>query len=144
MNRTLLWLCAGFLSISAFAGEDLKIHAKLVWGCNEVSKDPAIKAAPPEVVKQLGMFKWKNYYVVTNMTAKVPEKGATKLVMSKACTVEVQNDAQTYKAKLFGEGTLLKDLDQKKVPGASLVLAGDDKNAFGTAWFVILTPQDSK
>jgi hypothetical protein len=144
MNRTFLWLCSCFLAVSAFATDDLKLHAKLVWGCNEVSKDPAITAASPEIAKQLGMFKWKNYYVVTNMHAKVPEKGAAKLVLSKACTVEIQNEAQTYIAKLFGEGKLLKELDQKKVIGESLVLAGDDKNAHGTAWFVILTPHDTK
>jgi len=145
MKRTLAWLTICIVALSApgaFAGDNLKLHAKLIWGCDDdMPTDPGIKPVSPEVATQLkGIFKWKHYYVVTNMTAKIPDKGAQKLVLSKKCTVEVKNDAHTYKAKLFGEGKLLKEVDQKKVAGENLVLAGGDKNA--TAWFVILTPQE--
>jgi len=136
--RTLLLsltlLCA---VLSAGAGP-FSVDAKLVWGCNEEKpKDPTLKPAPPELVKQLGMFKWKHYFVVTNMSATIPEKGSAKLVLSPKCTVEVKNGTDSYNAKLFGEGTKLKELDQKKTAG--LVLAGDDKNE--TAWFAFVTPK---
>lgn len=143
MIRTLTWICFAVLLASApasFAGEDMKLKARLIWGCDDVSNDPKITPVDPEVAKQLkGIFKWKHYYVVTNMTAKVSDKATSKFVLSEKCTVEVKNEAHKYEAKLFGEGKHLKTLEQKKVVGENLVLAGDAKDA--TAWFVILTPE---
>jgi len=139
MRTLLVTLTALFVSASAIAGP-LGVDAKLVWGCNEEKPaDPSLKPLSAETVKQLGigMFKWKHYFLVTNMSATIPEKGTGKLVLSPKCTVEVTNGSDSYNAKLIGEGKKLKELDQKK--DKSLVLAGDDKNE--TAWFAIVTPK---
>ena len=139
MRIFLITLIALFAAASATAGP-LGVDAKLVWGCNEEkTTDSSLKLLSPETVKQMGigMFKWKHYFLVTNMSATIPEKGTGKLVLSPKCTVEVTNGEETYNAKLIGEGKKLKELDQKK--DKSLVLAGDDKNE--TAWFAIVTPK---
>lgn len=119
------------------------MRATLIWGCDDENpKDQTIKPVDAEMSKRLhGIFKWKHYFIVTNMTAVVPEKMSKKMVLSKKCEVEVQNKNATksYQAKLYGENKLLKELEQPIKLGEDLVLAGDDKNA--TAWFVILTPQ---
>ena len=147
--RTLLlpWLCLNLLlgaSANAFAGEELGMKATLIWGCDEEKpSDPKIKPVSPEMAKRLkGIFKWKHYFEVKNESAKIQEKATKKFVLSDKCTVEVKNDGKTYNAKLFGEGKLLKALDQadKQV---DMVLAGDDPKNM-TAWFVILTPQSGK
>jgi hypothetical protein len=144
--RTLFfpWLCLclflGLTTASASANE-LGMKATLIWGCDEEKPaDPKIKPVSPELAKRLrGIFKWKHYFEVKTESAKIADKAVKKFVLSDKCTVEVKNDGKTYNAKLFGEGKLLKAIDQPVKAGEDMVLAGDDKNM--TAWFVILTPQ---
>jgi len=142
--RTLLlpWLClclflAGGVA-TASAGNDLKMRATLIWGCDqEKPTDPKIKPVSPELAKRLsGVFKWKHYFEVKTEEAAIQEKSVKKFILSDKCTVEVRNDGKMYNAKLFGEGKLLKTLDQ--AAKAEVTLAGDDKDM--TAWFVIMTP----
>jgi hypothetical protein len=134
-----LCLFVGLVTGAAQAN-DLNMKATLIWGCDEEKPaDPKIKPVSPELAKRLkGIFKWKHYFEVKNETAKIADKGNKKFVLSDKCTVEIKNDGKTYNAKLFGEGKLLKAIDQP-LKGEDVVLAGDDKNA--TAWFVTLTPQ---
>jgi hypothetical protein len=140
-----LLLILGLLCVAtpAWAGSELNVKASLIWGCDEEKPaDASLKAISPEMAKRLsGIFKWKHYFMVTNMTASVPDKGTKKMTLSKKCDVEILNKdgGKNFQAKLLGENKLLKTLDQQVKPGEDLVLAGDDKNA--TAWFVILTPQ---
>jgi hypothetical protein len=144
--RTLLlpWLCLclflGFTATAATAGE-LGMKATLIWGTDEEKPaDTKIKPVSPELAKRLrGIFKWKHYFEVKAENASIQEKATKKFILSSKCTVEVKNDAKTYNAKLWGEGKLLKAIDQPVKAGEDMVLAGDDKNM--TAWFVILTPQ---
>src|ERR1041385_5898850 len=147
--RTLLlpWLCLclvlGLTTRAAAAGE-LNVKATLIWGTDEEKPaDPKIKPVSPELAKRLrGIFKWKHYFEVKTDTAKIADKATKDFVLSDKCTVKVKNDsAKAFNAKLFGEGKLLKTLDQPVKPGVDMVLAGDDQNA--TAWFVILTPQSA-
>jgi hypothetical protein len=132
---------AGLTAGSAQA-HDLNMKATLIWGCDEAEPpaDKKLKAVSPELAKKLkGIFKWKHYFEVKNESAKIQEKATKKFVLSDKCTVEVKNDGKTYNAKLFGEGKLLKAIDQP-VKQEDMVLAGDDPKNM-SAWFVILTPQ---
>lgn len=145
--RSLLfsWVCLCLLlgaPMSTFAGNDLAIKATLIWGCDdEKPTDPKIKPVSPELAKRLkGIFKWKHYFEVKSEAAKVPDKATKKFVLSDKCTVEVKNEGKSCNAKFFGEGKLLKAIDQPLKPGEDIVLAGDDPKNM-TAWFVILTPQ---
>jgi hypothetical protein len=139
----ILLLCLGLVcsAFSARAGNDLNMKAVLIWGCDdEKPNDPSLKPVNADMEKRLkGIFKWKHYFMVTNMTAKIPEKGSHKFVLSKKCEVDVANKKESYEAKLFGETKLLKKVDQPVKMGEEVVLAGDDKNS--TAWFVVLSPQ---
>ena len=137
-----VYLCLMLGATTAFAGNDLAIKATLIWGCDEEKpNDPKLKAVSPELAKRLkGIFKWKHYFEVKNESAKIADKNAKKFVLSDKCTVEVKNDGKSYNAKLFGEGKLLKAIDQPVKPGEDMVLAGDDPKNM-TAWFVILTTQ---
>jgi hypothetical protein len=144
MRTLLLFLSLLCVAIPAAAApNDLHMKATLIWGCDEEKpKDEKIKPVTPEMAARLkGIFKWKHYFMITNMTARIPEKTTHTFVLSDKCKVDIanKNETKAYQAKLFGENKLLKQLDQPTKLGEDVVLAGDDKNA--TAWFVILTPQ---
>jgi hypothetical protein len=146
--RTLLF-CLGFLAavLPARAGNDLNMKAILIWGCDQEKPDAKnITAVSADMEKRLkGIFKWKHYFMITNMTAAIPEKAMHKFVLSDKCEVEVTNKSESkpenksYEAKLYGEKKFLKGVNQPIKLGEEVVLAGDDKNA--TAWFVVLSPQ---
>src|SRR5438552_667503 len=119
--RTLLfpWFCLCLLiggSATAFAAStDLAMKATLIWGCDEEKPaDPKIKPVSPELAKRLkGIFKWKHYFEVKTETARVEDKKTKDFVLSDKCTVKVKNDAaKAFEAKLFGEGKMLKTLNQ--------------------------------
>jgi hypothetical protein len=145
--RTLLfpWVCLCLFlgaSTTTLAANDLNMRATLIWGCDEEKpSDPKIKPVSPELAKRLrGIFKWKHYFEVKSEDAKIVGGGMKKFVLSNKCTVDVKNDGKTYEAKLYGEGKLLKTINQPMKAGEpDTVLAGDIKDA--TAWFVVLRGQ---
>jgi hypothetical protein len=57
-----------FLTIAVAArGGDVKLEARLVWGTSDDKTDARCKPMEPELSNKLhGMFKWKNYYEITN------------------------------------------------------------------------------
>ena len=71
---------------------DLKVEARLIWGANDEKENVKFEPLDPALSDKLHrMFKWKNYYEVTNKTAGVPLNKSSDLKMSDTCTIQVKN-----------------------------------------------------
>jgi hypothetical protein len=144
-NARFSWLLlAGFGFLAAgepwsARAEEVKVEARLIWGTNEEkSQNPKHKPVDEETSAKLRkIFKWKNYFVETNHTETIPHRQSKKMVMSKDCTIEIQEMAGLpVEVKMFGKGQFINKTTKALIKGEWFVLAGDDKNE--CAWFVIL------
>ena len=142
------WLLAFFLfsilTVSVSARE-LKLEAKLIWGTNEEkSSEPSHKPVDPATAEKLRkVFKWKNYFVVTNQVKTIPSRGSGRFDLSKQCTIEITElEGPEVELKLIGEGKLINKTKKKLNKGEWFAYAKDDKN--DSAWFVIIAELDEK
>jgi hypothetical protein len=134
----LVFFCVAALSTSA---KELKLEAKLIWGTNDdKSPDPSHKPVDaPTAEKLKKVFKWKNYFIVTNQVKMVPSRGSNRFDLSKQCAIEITElEGPRVEIKLIGEG---KEVN-KTIKGESITYGKDDKN--DNAWFVIVTELDEK
>lgn len=145
--RLLSVLIAGWFGLLAdcIAG-DLNLRVQLVWG-TDGAPPAGLKYQPLEsqVAKRLArVFKWKNYYLIhkqkTVLAAQDDEK---RLKLSSKCEIELKRvDDSTLQIKLFGEGKWTKTVRQSVKAlerGELAVLAGDDKDNYADAWFVVIS-----
>ena len=138
-----LVLAAFFLAaVAAVHAADMKLEARLVWGTNDEKGGPKCKPVDAELAAKLhGMFKWKNYFEITNQIASIPLNQSRDLKMSDECTLEIRNlGAARVEVKCIGRG-------KEVVTGAHtldahgwLVLGGNADN--NTAWFIGLRSGD--
>jgi len=132
-------LLVGSLSLSA---ADSIYQVRLIWGTNgERPKDKPLKDVDNKLQEKLkGVFKWQNYYEVSQKPLSVPKDSpSAKLKLSDKCEVQVQDlGTSRIEVRLFGEGKPVVKRTQTVIPGEMIVLAGDSKN--DTAWFVVLVP----
>jgi hypothetical protein len=142
------WLLAffflAFAALSASAKE-LKLEAKLIWGTNdEKSPNPSHKPIDAVTAEKLRkVFKWKNYFVVTNQVKVVPSRGSNRFDLSKQCSIEVTElEGPRVEVKLIGEGKEVNKTIKPLQKGESITYGKDDKN--DNAWFVIITELDEK
>lgn len=124
---------------------ELKLHSQLIWGTNDpkpqdgkcAEVDPAIRARLAKV------FKWQNYYLVKELDVRVVPGQEQRARMSDKCELEFRLvDDFTLEIKLYGEGKLAKTVRQSLQAlrqGELAVLAGDSKEKFGDAWFVVIS-----
>jgi hypothetical protein len=89
------------------------------------------------------VFKWKSYFEISAQKLVVPPRGVKRVKMSPKCELEFRmTDEATLEVKLFGEGKLTKTIRQSTKSleqGEIAVLAGDDKDKYGDAWFVVIS-----
>ncbi|MBK9139701.1 MAG: hypothetical protein IPM17_13205 [Verrucomicrobia bacterium] len=125
--------------------QELKLRAQLIWGTDEAKpKDAAYKDLEPDLRQKLGrIFKWKNYWQISEQRCGFKPGETKKLKMSAKCDLEVRHlDEATIEIKLFGEGKLTRTVRQSirvLERGELTVLAGDDKDKHDDAWFVVIT-----
>jgi len=145
------WLWAGLVAAGlgvlprALAGS-LNLRVQLVWG-TDVARPKEAKYEPLETKikdKLARVFKWKNYFVIhEHKVALSHQDGAKRLKMSAKCEIELKYlDESTLEIKLFGEGKWTKTVRQSVKAleqGELAVLAGDDKDHYNDAWFVVLS-----
>jgi hypothetical protein len=146
-----LVLLAGLWGVAFCAGAaparaaDLELKAQLLWGTDDQKpKDATFKELDPKIKRKLGaVFKWKNYFEIKAQKILLPGRGAKKVRMSPKCELELKlADEATLEVKLFGEGRWTKTVRQPVRAlrqGELAVLAGDDKDKYGDAWFVVIT-----
>ena len=155
--RLLLLIGIALLSSRVFAGQsegtaaDCKLKVQLIWGTDEAKpEDKNLKEIDPKLADKLRrVFKWKNYFEVTNQNLTLPSQMSKTISMSPKCKLElkrVEGEARKNEegiiVKLFGEGKLRTT---NKIPikllqqGEYSILAGDDKDKQDDAWFVVLS-----
>lgn len=126
-------------------GSEIKLNAQLIWGTNDPKpKDGKCHEVDAVLREKLGrIFKWKNYFEVKAEGFSVKPSEARHLRMSKTCELELRVvDDFTLEVKLFGEGKLTKTIRQSIQAlrqGELSVLAGDSKDRYGDAWFVVIS-----
>jgi hypothetical protein len=94
-----------------------------------------------------GMFKWKNYYEITNETASLALNKIRTLKMSDQCTLELKNvGASRIEVNCIGQGKQVHKGAYTLDPPKWLVLGGscDNNTAYNTAWFIGLRAVDAK
>jgi hypothetical protein len=146
MRSSARFLVATFLLAAAAAvhAADMKLEARLMWGTDDEKGGPNCQPVDAELAGKLrGMFKWKNYFEITNQTASIPLNKTQDLKMSDHCTIRIKNlGGSRLEVSCIGEG---KPVDQRVVtltPPKWLVWGGDSKQ--NTAWFVGLRSNDAK
>jgi hypothetical protein len=129
-------------AVAAASAADLKLEATLVWGTNDETGGPDCKPVDAQLAAKLhGMFKWKNYFEITNQTASLPLNKSRNLTMSDRCTLEVRNlGASRIEVKCIGRGKQVHQGAYTLDPPTWLVLGGNATN--NTAWFVGLRSTD--
>lgn len=141
----LLVLLGWFPGTAAVSAADLSLKTQLLWGTDQQRpKESTYKEVDAKLKQKLGrIFKWKNYFEINEQKVSLGTKDAKRLKLSAKCEIEVRFvDEQTLEIKLYGEGKLTKTIRQSVKAlsrGELAVLAGDDKEKYDDAWFVVLS-----
>lgn len=120
----------------------LPLQAQLIWGTDsDKPTDKTLKTIPPDLDKRLRrIFKWQNYFEVTQTNFIVSATRPSQVEMSRECRIEVAQQAGgEVEIQLFGKGKLVVKKRQRILPGETVIIAGDDKDY--NAWFVVLNQQ---
>ena len=139
-----------FLASGAFAARagDVELEARLVWGTSDDKCDAKCKPVDADLAGKLhGMFKWKNYYEITNETASLTLNKIRTLKMSDQCTLELKNlGGSRIEVNCIGQGKQVHKGAYTLDPPKWLVLGGncDNHTAYNTAWFIGLRAIDTK
>ena len=139
------WLLIGMsLNLSAAATDELALKVQLVWATDEAKpNDAKLKELDHRLRDKLRrVFKWKNYLEVNQQRCSLPLNVVKRLRMSAKYEIEVKYLKDQVEVKSYGEGKFLKKVLQPTAPlmvGEFLILAGDDKEKYEDAWFVVIS-----
>lgn len=138
-------LCLPFVAVSAalpVRASDLILEARLVWAANE-PKDSRYQAAPSDLASKLHeIYKWNNYFEITNKVHSIPLNETRDFRMSDRCLLKIKNLGNSrIEVNCIGQGKQVSRGSHTLLPGEWLVLAGNAKN--NTAWFIGLRPIDT-
>lgn len=142
------WLLAFLfiaLAVAPASAKELKLEAKLIWGTNdEKSPEPSHKPVDAATAEKLRkVFKWKNYFVVTNQVKLIPSRGSNRFDLSRQCSIEISElEGPQVEVRLIGEGKVINKTVKSLSKGESFTYGKDDKN--DNAWFVIMTALDER
>ncbi len=127
------------------APADLGLKARLIWGTDEPKPEGKnLQDLEPALREKLRkVFKWKNYFKVSEHPITLARHQPTHVRLSHKCEIEVSYaDDATIEVKLFGEGkhtgTVHKSAEALR-KGQLAIIAGDDKEKYGDAWFVVIS-----
>ncbi|HZO86484.1 MAG TPA: hypothetical protein VFC26_14790 [Verrucomicrobiae bacterium] len=116
---------------------NLKLDAKLVWGSDEPSKEH--KPVDPALAATLtNTFKWKHYYVITNVVTDIPSRETRKVKISEPCTIEITElEGPKIEVKVIGKGKPVSKTVKQIQKGEVITIGGDAENK--CAWFIVIT-----
>jgi hypothetical protein len=129
---------------AAVSAADMKLDARLVWGTNDEKGCPNCKPVDADLAAKLhGMFKWKNYFEITNETASIPLNKTQDLKMSDHCTLHIKNlGGSRVEVSCIGEGKPVDKRVDTLTPPKWLVWGGN--STADTAWFIGLRSDAAK
>jgi hypothetical protein len=117
----------------------MHLEAKLIWGSNDgTDKVHHALVTDPKLSADLHrIFKWSNYYEITNKSVEIADNKSSVLQMSQKCKLEVKNLGKNWiDIQCIGNGKPVTKGKHSLAPGKWFTLAGNDKN--NTAWFVVM------
>ncbi len=142
-----LLLGVGTSSLFADETKEVKLLVQLVWGTNqEKPKGEKLEPIRPILSKKLhGIFKWNDYYQVSKKTLLFPKHDGKKIRMSDKAEVIIRYNKEDdlIFVALIGETLLRSKIKHRLTPimekGDYLILAGDTKESYGDAWFLVIS-----
>lgn len=139
------WLTSPF----AVQADELTLSTRLVWGTNKEAPkgEDLIPVSKKLKSKFVNIFKWMNYYEISNKKFTFPKHAGKKVRLSPKCEIIMEIiEEDTLQVKVFGENKLQSTLKHALKPilkdGELFVVAGDDKDSYGDAWFLVIAHPD--
>jgi len=139
-------LMAFFVPASMAAG-DLKLRLELAWGTDGVAPEGKnFRELDARGREKLRHFRWKNYWVIKSTSVELDPKAVQKVALDR-CQVDFKTTSDGHvEVKLHSineakEAKLVKSLRHSHEAlkrGEFLIIAGDDKDKWNDAWFVII------
>lgn len=144
-----LWLSGVFLLSATTLAADLKLQTRLVWGTDQ-DKPPGKdwQEIDDKTRAKLHQFKWKHYWVVNQCSTDANAKEHKKVSLSDKGAVELKDlgngnvEIRLLDLKTGAEPKRVKVVQhsiEALKKGELCILAGDDKETWDNAWFVIIT-----
>ena len=140
-------LMLGALSPLAAVASDLKLRLELAWGTDgSAPEGKNLKELDAKGREKLRHFRWKNYWVVKSTPVSLDSKSAQHVALDR-CQVDLKTTANGHlEVRLHSvneakEVKLVKTLQHSLEAlkrGEFLIIAGDDKDKWNDAWFVII------
>jgi hypothetical protein len=141
-------LMLGALSPMAATASDLKLRLELAWGTDgSAPEGKNLKELDAKGREKLRHFRWKNYWVVKSTPVVVLDGKAAQHVALDRCQVDLktaangQLEVRLHSVNEAKEVKLVKTLQHSPEAlkrGEFLIIAGDDKDKWNDAWFVII------
>ncbi len=143
LNTFFAGIALNFIATSLPAA-DLKLEARLIWGANDQKENVKFEPVDPHLAEKLHrMFRWENYYEITNKFVSIPLNQSRDVKMSDACVIRVRYlGASRLEVSCIGHGKQVHKGNYTLVPPQWLVLGGNGVD--NTAWFVGLRATDKK
>ena len=121
---------------------DLKLEARLIWGVNDSQAAQHKPVAPDLASKLQRVFKWSNYYDITNQIHSIPVNESRDFRMSERCVLKIKNLGDSrIEVNCIGKGKEVSRGTHTLAPSQWVILSGNDKN--NTAWFIGLREVDA-
>jgi hypothetical protein len=137
-------------SFSAVAA-DCQLRVELAWGTDGARPEgKELAELDGKAREKLRHFRWKNYWVVKSETQAVDSKEAHRVALDR-CLVELKaSGSEQVEVRLFSapagkEPKLIKTVQHSLEAlkrGEFLIIAGDDKEKWDDAWFVIIRKEN--
>lgn len=132
---------------SSLLAADMKLRVQLIWGTDydkpaDSRKIKDLDSKLQEKIKNVKLFRWKNYFEVDREVLTVKNRESKLTSMSHKCVIELKHLGDTnLEVRLYGEGKLVQTVRQQLPPGEILLLAGDDKEKFNDGWIVAVSQE---
>jgi len=130
-----------FLAACPAWASDLTVQAQLVWGANDSQNASYAPVDSGLSAKLHRIYKWNNYFEITNEVRSIPVNESRDFKMSDRCVLKVKNLGDSrIEVSCIGQGKEVSKGSHTLAPAKWLVLGGNAKN--DTAWFVGLKAVD--
>ena len=123
--------------ITSVKSDTIEVTASLVLGTDKEKKSG--KKVSGSIRKRLSkVFKWSNYYKLSDKKFSIPDNKTKSTVLSKKASIKVSNRKEgKISVSLFSEGKMLIQKSQNLRSGSYMVLAGESTG--DSAWFIVIS-----